>query len=340
MKINKISNISPLIYKTTSKTNVKDKNIHEYSYSNIPFEGFGVIKSLINSIKIFEEQYAKDFLNKKGRPSTKECLDVIKNHPLTLVEAQKLLNEATHVGLIKVPLYQSPSLTAKASKAIKEYFDNKFDSYRIISVGTSPAFIAEAMEHLGCECIYLPASNVRSLSMSDVEAEIFHRTKVSDMKNPKILTEYFKSKVPPDDNKINIVMDYCCSGKSLKIITDLLKEKSGLNPDNFKECSLGDLLDEILAKTSLFSAKDVKKIKADCSCQMVEYISSVPHFDMNDKINELWIKKGEKSYISSKDKSFNDVFKEFENYSTKLSRAYSLCVFAQLNKNLIKGKNK
>ena len=109
-----------------------------------------------------------------------------------------------------------------------------------------------------------------------------------------------------------------------------------LLPDKFVKYCLRTTLRKISLNTEKIygdlAEEEVFSISGDCCVESAEKVCNVPHFHMNDEKNQHHIQQGRTDYISSKHKSNKRVFREFENYSTELARAYNLCTYYELRK--------
>ena len=303
------------------------------TYESIPFSGFPKM-FLPNFKKRQEEKFANAFCTEKGKISAEVCEDIINNHARTVVKAYELLDGISY-GKYKV-IDTPPELSAKAGYNLKSHFDNKYGNYRIISIGTSPAPVARAMEYLGAEVIYLPVSGLKSLD-ENVAPVFVRKMNIFEMRNFVILSEYFKSKIKDGDkDKTNILIDFTLSGTSLKKVGEALRKSSKIDGEKFKNCSLiGELercAEENTSDLYPITKDEIKKIYSDCLSQTNEVISNVPHFFIEDRKNHVDVKEGENMHVYSGVKSNRKVFKEFDNFSTMFGRAYSLCTYNELKK--------
>jgi len=159
-----ISPIKNLNLNNSYKFNAKENNTLKSfnSFASAPsFQGLGVFTSKVQSDKKINARLSEDFFYGEGKVSAEICEDIINNHPSILTEAYKIYSQ--FVSDKHKTLSMSPEITAKAAFNLKNYFDEKYKNYRIISIGTSPAPISNAIEHLGADVIYLPVSGARKL---------------------------------------------------------------------------------------------------------------------------------------------------------------------------------
>lgn len=288
------------------------------NYSRIDIEN-----SIKNKQKIFE-----NFLSKKGKVSFSEYCHIKKNHPEFILKSYKYLNSFKRhyekkQDLIAdkymrknttenqniddyVKFHIEPKDAAKCALCLKQSYDNDYgkDNYRVISVGTSPAFITQIMPSLGCEVIYLPISNISQ------GLENASRTKLAQ------IGKYLLSK-GVDNNKTNIILDYVVDGGSI-YNTERIIKNLGIKDDKIQ---LSSLFEELADNDNLLSRKEIEDIFYDIAYEKVDNLSNVPHFDVQTNGNTLFYSKQ---------------IKDFEDFSKKTARAFSLCAFYELEQILNK----
>lgn len=327
---NRLTNYNNIYF----KRNIKPLPQINYSQKEVIGDIYGSYYPIFSQLK--EQEYCQNFLNKEGKVTIEEAREIIAKHPMTLAKSYRLIAEKKD-SMKSKKLLQTPKCTAKAAYNLKKYFSKNYKNYRIISIGTSPASITEAMEHLGAEVIYVPASSLGKLK-ADTYLTFSDKKKPEELRNVRLITKYIKSKLMGKENdKYNIVLDYTCTGNSLKMFCELLKNKVGIDKDKLISASLYEIMDIIRELESekvdlRLSNSNIEDIVHDCIMQTSEKLCNVPHFDIDDNINYFKNKENDRTYICSRRKTFPTVFKEFENYSTPLARAYSLCTFNELRK--------
>lgn len=231
-----------------------------------------------------------------------------------------------------------PDKIVNYANDLKNYFDKKYgkNKYRIISLGTSPTNVTQSMEYLGCEVIYLPFSDVKSSKNSQKPIPKSYK----ELKNAQIAMNYLCSKGVGSyrDKKTNVIIDYTASGRSLyyaaKYINEMLLDKNPYRKPKVKAYSLLQIINKL--ENNNKSSKDIMQVQTDlndfsflCASSYITDTSPVPHFSIT---NDNPTNKG---YVLSENKTEEQIFEEFENYSTALSRLYSICLLAQA-KNLSK----
>ena len=266
-----------------------------------------------------------NFLDKKGKVDREEFTKILLQNPKLIQKAYHFVEFESLISNVNT----EPSSIAKASYCMKNFFDEKFgkNNYRIISIGTSPAVLSQGMEALGNETIYLPATGIGNYVFRNRFSN--NPKKITDEKNMQILGEYLKSKgVNKDDNKINILIDFCDSGATINALLGAIKEMLNLTDKQIIQIDIGKLIKE-LSKTTLankeaisISKKERLNIIEDMAFQHFEHVSCVPHFYIDDEQNNYLYN----CVKSSNKKSYNEVFKAFEEYSTPLGRCYELCI--------------
>jgi len=297
------------------------------------FKGLGALALFTKVFQNKETEFANRFFLKSGKPTKKDCEDVVNNHPTTVTKAYREVFENSSYRFD-----MTPNICAKAGYNLKKYFDNHFKNYRIISVGTSPANISQTMEYLGCEVVYLPISGAKGLYEETVRPSFLKKVQINELNNAKIVSEYFKSKLPKNDNKINILLDYKLSGKTLDVLSNILVKNTKTDKEKLEKVSLIRALYDAISENysdnpdMQLTKKDIEAINSDCVSQILERASNVPHFQLIDRENRNVVHWEKDNYISSKGKTKNKIFQEFEKYSTKLGRAYGLCAYNELRK--------
>jgi len=214
----------------------------------------------------------------------------------------------------------------------KEYFDNLYDkdSYRIISVGTSPSFITEAMSALGCEVIFLPASSLHHCHLDESLKSNFH-----EFPNLKIVAEYLYSELTKHsakNDKKTIVLDFTNSGKSLSMVYRLAKEYCHVSKNNCIAMRLQDLIINATKEQDEHISDDIKQVLDNILNQTVGILSNVPHFNVHDDEKNLI---SDNSVFAGKH-THQNIFKFFEKNSTPFARVYAFCVLDEINNMLSK----
>ncbi len=245
----------------------------------------------------------ENFANKKGNFSINDYIRLRANYQIALVGARNTVRKHKCIN----PLY-----TAKAANAIKAYFDKQYgeNSYRIISLGTSPAFICETIQKMGSDVLFMPISGLhknRKIDPNDKNINIY------------IALRYLKNRLDEakDSGKKNIVIDYVCTGSSLDSAVNLIINKIGIEEDGIVKCSLLDLLYKLSLDDEYdLNCDDAKNIEMAIASSEVDDICCVPHFEA------YW------------HEGFSDeeVFDKFDNYSSSLARLYQLCVCDEITK--------
>lgn len=273
-----------------------------------------------------EESLFNKFINKNGKVSVEEYKFIREKMPFILDKAAEMVAKECKCACL-------PKDIATLAINAKSYFDNakelKGKNYRIISIGTSPAPLAEALQNLGCNVIFVPISGI-NLLVSDKD--------INSSKNLKLALEYLRRKgvcAEENNNLKNIVMDYTFSGKTLSTICMLLVRENKLtSAEDIWALSMNDLLVSLLydknnkapIETSFEEkAQLLKAYKEDLLYSFESEIANVPHFHINDRDN---LKKD--NSISSNRKSKAELFRAFEDYSKPLARAFSLCVIDEI----------
>jgi len=262
-----------------------------------------------------QEAY-ENFLYAKGRVTKEEYKYILKNYPFII---SKCKSELQNNGILSQPIS-----IACIGMNFKQYFDNTQknpNGYRLISIGTSPAILCRALEILGCEVVYLPASGInRYRTFEELEKE----------KNTKKLLKYLQLKNVGKDEKTNIVIDLTSSGRTLSHMEKLVKK---LSPNTVTFAltgySISKVLDSIDSKNKPWKVNTIEEddFFEDMESQRIEEITNVPHFCMWKNIN-----KYDMGYIYSEGKTNKKLFAEFEEFSKPEARIFELILFHELDK--------
>lgn len=266
-----------------------------------------------------EDQYFLKFLTKKGKVTKKEYDCIIKDHKRTLIKSYNLCKE--------MKVNSSPEIVAKLAVALKEYYDEIYGDYTILSVGRSPAVLTEVMQNIGCDVVFLPISNLKECSTGSLY--IFrtrYPTIASRHLNIQKLMDYASKKgVGKQDDKSLLVLDFSDTGKTLKVMSKVLKERGDIDDDCIKTRKLlldvADALD-VRGKTNLKGA-ELYGFFNDIICSNFQDYVNVPRYVFNENYN-----------LSKK-----ETFKFFDKYSTKFGRAFSLCATHEAMK-ILQSNNK
>ena len=328
----KIQNLPLQKFNTVQNTNPKQKSaplsFASISKGNVPNWVLGITASEISFQKIEEEKHFEEFLSAGGKLSKKDVERIKKKYPSYIILAEKKLKKEAP------SLKTLPKDAALVGLAAKKYLDNEYgkNNYRVISIGTSPAPITEVMAAAGADIVFLPISSLSNYINPHKGND--NNLDISGYPNIQKALEYLKRKgVNENSKKINIITDFCSTGKSLLLAHDLVLQYNNVPKENFKKREIETLInagrfyEEDVEGDSLITSRAVMSIRADMVSQKFEYISNVPHFYINDNEN-LFVTCS----ISSKDKTDEELFYEFDNYSKPLARAFSLCAINEVLK--------
>lgn len=221
-----------------------------------------------------------------------------------------------------------PKVFAKAAKCLKNYFDKTYGAgqYRIISLGTSPAVAAQAMEYLGVETKYVPVSGIHedNVVQSNQKDTDYYLNKP----NMDIILGYIESLGFKKDDKMNVVLDYTISRKTLDTMIECMKRRFDLDDSDIKGYDVVDVIDCLVdKKDNTLTENEFENFTSMMAYQEIEAICSVPHFYIDDSIN--LVSRHACSSFLAKD---NAVFDKFNKYSTPVSRAFSLVLLDEVDK--------
>lgn len=272
-------------------------------------------KQELELYKKLERNFFIDFLNAKGKVTPEEYENIVKNHPLSLLKASEYCKNS-YYGCI------TPRELADVVLETSRLLNERFPNARIISIGTSPSPITEQLQYLGHDIVFIPVSGFRKYDPKD--------KRLAKCPNFKILEEYIKSKKINND-KLNVVLDYTCSGLTLKSAREFIKNTCKIKDEHIKGISLNKLL-----KNSAFYKKSMNNLDipiTDCLLDMetskIENISNIPHFPVVYFIPDGY---DADEIFDTKNKTEQEIFRAFEEYSKPLARAFSLCTMHEINK--------
>ncbi len=278
---------------------------------------FGSVSSQLQNIMLYkkqEEEYFEEFINRKGRVTMEEYEEISKKHPFVLMKAQKYCDD-------KLKMNISPQVMATIVARADKYLKMKYKNSRIISMGTSPAPLCEQLSMLGHDVIFVPVTGIRSLDVEKHNPE--------EIPALKYLIDYIKSK-NIDDGKQNIVLDFTCTGMSLRAMRDLIKKYINVGEGNLKAVSLNDVLNRAFDDACLIEKLTLDAYFDSLFLGMPEDVSNVPHYEA---LERKFTRYNDKSFaIRTENKSEKEIFKEFENSSQPLARAYALCTMHEYTK--------
>ena len=311
-----ISKVSPVYQKTNvSSTN---SNIEKQSLNNddmLSFlQGLTVQKRAEIAIrKMNEESFFEEFLSKEGKVTKEDYKEIKRNHPSILIKAQEFCNSCYKGKL-------TPYDAAVNTLRVHEYFKNNYKNYRIISLGTSPSPITEQLMNMGHDVIFLPISGLRIGYRQN-------KTCLENMAEMRTLMQYLDKK-DIDDGKLNIVLDFASSGKTLNITTKFIKEYFGFNHKTLAKVSLGDRI------LDFYYDEHRNNFIKDAIGSKIEEIANMPHYPVTPMGIELYNSEGDEdtTIIFDKDTPRQEYFDEFESFSMPLARAFALCTMAEIEK--------
>ncbi len=262
-----------------------------------------------------EKKFFVDFLDANGKVTKEEYEDIVKNHPMALMKMREYCDRdycgcTTPEGLAQVVL--------ETDRLLKE----KYPDARIISIGTSPSPITEQLQYLGHEIIFIPVSGFRRYNPDN--------KMITECPNFKILTKYIKSKKINND-KLNVVLDFTSTGQTLKNMKQFIKDICKIKDKNIKAISINNLLHSSYSYKHQIENQDVPidDCLLDMQSSIIERISNVPHFSV---VYRKLVDDIDYINIDVTNKTEQQIFREFEDYSRPLARAFSLCTMHEINK--------
>jgi len=308
----KILNLQPytfksVFFKKTSSQN-KKKNFAFNPMCNI------CIDNPKKAQQESEKRFFEEFLVKSGKVDKKEYEEIALKHPMTLSKCYGMCEVRDAIN--------SPYDIAKFAVALKKYYDELYQNYTIISIGTSPAIITEVMQNIGCNVIFLPITNLRDYSENKLHPlRKNYPTIASRYPNVDTLMKYATKKGIAKKNSGDlVVLDYTVSGKSLDTMVKILEERNDIDPDRINDHSIVDDINEIINGNNPLNLTswNAKNLEHDLRHSYFEDFINVAHFTFDDSSYYG------KNY-SIKNKKNSEIFKEFDSFSQKYARAWALC---------------
>lgn len=144
---------------------------------------------------------------------------------------------------IKSSAYDIATVGARVGKNLKEYYDMKYGEkgYVIVSIGTSPAPAAKAMEYIGADVRYVPISGLGHVEIEDTaQIDKYMTQNYKDFLNSIGIT---KEKIE-SDNRHYVILDYVYSGNTLKNIDFILDKGFKIDKSKYSCDNLKEILDE------------------------------------------------------------------------------------------------
>lgn len=303
----------PYFYKNqplSLNKNSKTSDIKSYNELSFLSKTSRINKAKIEAGMCREAELFSEFLEKEGKVTKEEYEDIKKNHPSFFLRAQKYCKNFYYGE-------SSAYDAAQVALLADEYFKNNFKNYRIISLGTSPAPIAEQLAAMGHDVVFLPVSGLRNYNSKTDTLE--------ELPELRAVMQYLDTK-NIDDGKLNIVFDFTDSGSTLRAVARIIKKYFSLKNSKITKISINDDVIE-----SAYT-RSTEKYLHDAACCDVEQISNVPHFPVvsNEVARYDFIGKNDTLYLKNIAKQ--ELFRQFDNYSSPLARAFSLCTMREIDK--------
>ncbi|MBQ4646520.1 MAG: hypothetical protein IJB79_04145 [Candidatus Gastranaerophilales bacterium] len=264
-----------------------------------------------------EDDYFKFFINKKGKVTKKEYDEVIKKHPRTLVLSKKLCED------IQKRTNSSPETIGKIAHELKKFYDKEYGKYTIISVGTSPAPVTEVMQNLGSKVIFLPITGLRELEQNHLYFNrVNYPTLASKHENLQAIMDYCTKKgITKKDTEAIIILDLCASGKSARIIKQLLVERKDLDEDKIFVHDLTKTLEFIKDNSdSDLTPYEIDWLDADMRMSRCAKLCNVAHFYYDNSG-----KNSSKCIVRKPNETNLSLFNRFQSFSQPNARAWALC---------------
>lgn len=319
MKIQSINN-NPIIYKGVfKKKEEKTSNFHFATLPKIPTPSQIALK-----LK-GDENFFETFLHQKGKVTKEDYDEIIKKHPRAIIKAQKLIEQEDLT-------VSTPKEIALAAIKLKEKYDKEYgENYTIASIGTSPAPITEVMSALGSSVKFIPASGLNRIYVN--KNYVFRNqypTIASRVDNVQHIVNYAKKQgITPNKKEYLIMLDYCSTGASLEMLCNIFVESGIYKAERIHDRSILNDLSELSnyrMPNSKFTLENFANIAHDMNFSACAKVSNVPHFYVYDEENQS------SGCISSHNKKEREIFRELDEYSQPLARAYALCAIHEAMK--------
>ncbi len=199
--------------------------------------------------------------------------------------------------------------------AFKQTLDKKYGegNYKFVSLGTSPACVAKAMELMGEDVVYLP------MSFSSATC-----AKPWLMKSPYIgmYKEYMSRKGLTNENlekekKTAVICDYTFSGRSLELSEFMLTGPLGLDKNRVETATMNSMIEN-----SPLLPREVKDEYLDniLKKEKTAVFCNVPHFSFLDKT----------LIASGKIQGADSLSEYFDTYCTDTSNVYNFTLMKAL----------
>ena len=279
--------------------------------SLVTFSGVIAKQEIENSLN--ERRFFNEFLSRPSKLTKEEYEDIKQNHPSILAMARNYVKRNFKSEF-------APEELAIIVDKVDKYLKNNYKNYKIISLGTSPAALCEQLSALGHDIIYVPVSGLQNYITGEYTLD--------ELPNLKTVLDYVKSK-NTDDNKNTIILDYVSSGKTLNTMGSLISQYCNIPREKICKLSLGNLLTESFKDVSFFDKAPKSSFSEAVGFCEVDQISNVPHFSVTPEADREYENK--EYTIKAEDKTKEELFREFENYSSPLARAFSLCAMQEYN---------
>ena len=270
------------------------------SNSNINFNGLFSKKDvsdpicpeyLLKEYSIKRDLAIAKFSSTLGRVTSEQIEELEKAFPDTI---QKISDE------VDIKTYSKPEAIGKAAIILKQALEAETKNNTIISIGTSPAAIANVMELMGSEVIYMPASHFNDEFVT-YKSPISYPTRYF---NTRTVADYLKDKgiFKGVSTKNIVLIDYAASGQTLRNTKEMLTRMNKVAPERIETCSILKTLSKQNQKNikekvkPTLNEEEFAKLEFDMAFSMIERISPVPHFNFLKENEEIISKPTEEVF--------------------------------------------
>lgn len=308
------------------KAVIRNVNFEKYQqFFNIPnnFNYLTFQSTSINQTPVENPLYNydfRDFIFQKGKVSLDEYKKLKQEHPELLELANNFVSSESKT----LNINQKPKETAILSKKVQEWLDNTFgeNGYILVSIGTSPAFLTESLSAMGKNVIFVPVSRANCLMNRDELEECFKL-----FPKVEVVAQYLKEELSKQntENKTVVLMDYKVEGSTLKLFNSIVKNKCGIPQSQIYTCNIVKLIKDLICADNL--KLSFENFRKDIGMQRAAFIANVAHYNIDTMAALLHHHTSDFEFDSEKVK-----YRNLQNDSTPLGRAYQLLVLDELEK--------
>lgn len=192
----------------------------------------------------------------------------------------------------------------------KDVLDKKYgkDGYKFVSIGTSPASVAKALELMGEDVVYLPMSFSKTVTAKPW----LDNSPYIDFYKKYMADHGLSNETLQKEGKKAVVCDYTITGRSLELAEYMLKGSLGLDASKVDTITMNEIVSSAPMPANLKAAYLNDLLKNE----KIGDFCDVPHFSFLDK-----------SYINRGAITCYSDFKDFfDTYKGLHSNSYNFCL--------------